>query len=196
LAGARETAARPALWLYSVVFFLFTVQWFAVSAWLPTFLIESQGHSGSSAAFTSALVVATNVLGNLLGAWLMFKGAQRWLLIAVANIIMGVTAALLLGTFSPDASKVPLAIIFSVGSGVLPAAVFAGAAIHAPKPSLISMASGFAVQGAAIGMLLGPPLMAFVVGSLGGWGQAWWVMLVGPVFGIVIALRILKIERA
>ena len=58
------------------------------------------------------------------------------------------------------------------------------------------MASGFAVQGAAIGMLLGPPLMAFVVGGLGGWEQAWWAMIVGPAVGVVLSARIFSLERA
>ena len=195
-AGARETMTRQALWLYSGAFFLFTIEWFAIAAWLPTFLIEAQGRSETAAALFSALVVATNVIGNLLGAWLMYRGAPRWLLIGGANLIMGVTAAFILGAFSPDGIKVPLAILFSVGSGVLPAAVFAGAAIHAPTPTLIAMASGFAVQGAAIGMLLGPPLMAFVVGGLGGWEQAWWAMIVGPAVGVVLSARIFSLERA
>lgn len=194
-AGARIVMTRQALWLYCGAFFLFTIEWFAVAAWLPTFLIETQGRSDTAAALFSALVVATNVIGNLAGAWLMYRGAPRWLLIAGANVIMGVTAVFILGAFSPDGIKVPLAILFSVGSGVLPAAVFAGAAIHAPRPPLIALASGFAVQGAAIGMLLGPPLMAFVVGGLGGWEQAWWVMLVGPAIGVAISARILTLER-
>ena len=193
--GARATLASGALWLYSSVFILFTVQWFAIAAWLPTFLTETQGRMATAAALFSALVVATNVAGNLIGAWLLYRGAPRWLLLAAANLIMGVTGALIFAGFIPDVAKVPLAIIFSTGSGVLPAAAFSGAAVHAPKPDLIAMASGLIAQGAAIGMLLGPPLMAVVVGSLGSWENAWWCMLVCPGAGLLIASGILRIER-
>ncbi len=193
--GARATLACGALWLYSGAFILFTVQWFAIAAWLPTFLIETQGRLATAAALFSALVVATNVVGNLIGAWLLYRGAPRWLLLAGANLIMGITGALILAGFIPDAAKIPLAIIFSTGSGVLPAAAFSGAAVHAPKPELIAMASGLIAQGAAIGMLLGPPLMAVVVGGLGSWENAWWCMLVCPVAGLAIASGILTIER-
>ena len=71
LAGVRETAGRPALWLYSVSFILFTVQWFAIAAWLPTFLTETQARSPVAAALFSALVVAVNCVGNVGGAWLL-----------------------------------------------------------------------------------------------------------------------------
>ena len=83
---------------------------------------------------------------------------------------MAVTGVLILAGFVPDDAKIPLAIIFSTGSGILPAAAYAGAAVHAPKPGLVAMANGFMAQGAAIGMLVGPPLMAVVVGGFGSLG--------------------------
>ena len=187
--------ASGALWLYSGAFILFTVQWFAIAAWMPTFLTETQGRMATAAALFSALVVATNVAGNLIGAWLLYRGVPRWLLLAEAYLTMGATGALIFAGFIPDALKIPLAIIFSTGSGVLPAAAFSGAAVHAPKPGLIAMASGLIAQGAAIGMLLGPPLMAVVVGSLGSWEDAWWCMLICPVAGLAIAFGIFTIER-
>lgn len=193
--GARATFACGALWLYSGAFILFTIQWFAIAAWMPTFLTESQGRMATAAALFSALVVATNVAGNLIGAWLLYRGVPRWLLLVEANLIMGATGALIFAGFIPDAAKIPLAIIFSTGSGVLPAAAFSGAAAHAPKPDLIAMASGLIAQGAAIGMLLGPPLMAVVVGGLGSWENAWWCMLVCPVAGLAIAFGILSVEQ-
>ncbi|MGD9538283.1 MAG: CynX/NimT family MFS transporter [Alphaproteobacteria bacterium] len=194
-AGAGETLGRLALWLYAGAFLLYTIQWFAVAAWLPTFLVEAQGHSPLAAALYAALVVAANILGNLAGAWLLHRGVPRWGLIALANLVMGATAAPILGAFTPDAAKVPLAFVFSAVSGVLPAAAFSGAAVHAPRPALVAMSSGFLVQGAAIGMLAGPPLMAAVVGSLGGWTQAWWTMLICPALGLAIAAGILAKER-
>ena len=56
-AGARATLPVGALWLYGGAFLLFTIQWFAVAAWLPTFLTETQGRGPVGAALFSALVV-------------------------------------------------------------------------------------------------------------------------------------------
>ena len=129
------------------------------------------------------------------GGWLMQKRVPRFVLVGAANVIMAVTGMLILAGFVPDDAKIPLAIVFSAGSGVLPAAAYGGAATHAPKPQLVAMANGFMVQGAAIGMLLGPPLMAVVVGGFGSWESAWWCMLICPAAGLVIAARLFTIER-
>ena len=194
-AGARATLPVGALWLYGGAFLLFTVQWFAIAAWLPTFLTETQGRGPMGAALFSALVVGVNVFGNLIGGWLMHRRVPRVVLVGAANVIMAVTGVLILAGFVPDAAKIPLAIVFSTGSGILPVAAYAGAAAHAPKPALVAMANGFMAQGAAIGMLLGPPLMAVVVGGFGSWEAAWWSMLVCPAIGLVITARLVGIER-
>ena len=194
-AGARETLPIGALWLYGGAFLLFTVQWFAVAAWLPTFLTETQGRGPIGAALFSALVVGMNVTGNLIGGWLMHKRVPRVVLVGAANVNMAVTGMLILAGWVPDDAKIPLAIVFSAGSGILPAAAYAGAAVHTPKPSLGAMANGFMVQGAAIGMLLGPPLMAVVVGGFGSWEAAWWCMLICPAVGLLITAALFGIER-
>ena len=194
-AGVRTTLPVGALWLYGGAFLLFTVQWFAVAAWLPTFLIETQGRGPVGAALFSALVVGTNAGGNLIGGWLMHRRVPRYALLAAANVIMGVTGAMILAGFVPDDAKIPLAIVFSTGSGILPAAAYAGAAVHAPKPDLLAMANGFMAQGAAIGMLIGPPLMAVVVGGFGSWEAAWWCMLICPAIGLVVSTGLFRLER-
>ncbi len=133
--------------------------------------------------------------GNLSGGWLLSRGAPRWSLIALAFTTMAVTAVLIIGPFTGDGAKIPLAVVFSLISGVLPAATIAGSAAHAPKPHLVPMASGFAMQGAAIGMLIGPPLMAIVVGAVGSWENAWWAMLVCPALGLAVAGGVWGAER-
>ena len=194
-AGVRATLPVGALWLFGGAFLLFTIQWFAVAAWLPTFLTETQGRGPVGAALFSALVVGVNVTGNLIGGWLMQRGMPRFALVGAANVIMAVTGVLILAGSVPDDAKIPLAIVFSAGSGILPAAAYAGAAAHVPKPELGAMANGFMAQGAAIGMLLGPPLMAIVVGGLGSWEAAWWCMLICPAIGLVITAGLFRIER-
>ena len=194
-AGVRATLPVGALWLYGGAFLLFTIQWFAIAAWLPTFLIETQGRGPMGAALFSALVVGVNVTGNLIGGWLMHRGVPRYALVGAANAIMAVTGVLILAGSVPDDAKIPLAIVFSAGSGILPAAAYAGAAAHVPKPELGAMANGFMAQGAAIGMLLGPPLMAVVVGGLGSWEAAWWCMLICPAIGLAVTAGLFGIER-
>ena len=193
--GVGSTLARAALWLFGLCFALYTLQWFAIMTWLPTFLIETQGRSAAGAATWGAMVVLVNALGNFAAAWLMHLRAPRWVLIGVAFCAMGGASAGIFLSGTPGDLKIVLAFVFSAVGGLLPAAAIAGAAAHAPRAAFIAMASGFVVQGAAIGSLLGPPVMATAVEGLGGWAASWWVMLavstagLGLVAGLVVAER-------
>lgn len=194
-ASVRATLARPGPWLFGACFVLFSIQWLALMAWLPTFLIETQGRTVAGAALVSSLVVFTTAIGAVAGAWLMHLRTARWLLIGVAFVVMGGCAALIFASFTPAAARFPLAVAFALVGGVLPAACLAGAAAHAPGPGQVAMASGFVVQGAALGSVLGPPLLAAVTGVFGGWEAAWWTMLVGPGIGLGAVLALRATER-
>ena len=188
--GVGETLARAALWLFGLSFAFYTLQWFAITAWLPTFLIETQGRSAAGAAIWGAMVVAANALGNFAAAWLMHRRVPRWALIGVAYCAMGGSSAGIFLAGTPGDLKIVLAFVFSGVGGLLPAAAIAGAAAHAPRAAFVAMASGFVVQGAAIGSLLGPPVMAAAVEGLGSWAASWWVMLAvsGAGLGLVAGL--------
>ena len=194
--GVRQTLARAALWLFGLSFAFYTLQWFAIMTWLPTFLIETQGRSAAGAAVWGALVVAVNALGNFAAAWLMHRGAPRWALIGVAFCAMGGASAGIFLAGTPGELKIVLAFVFSAVGGLLPAAAIAGAAAHAPRAAFVAMASGFVVQGAAIGSLLGPPLMASAVEGLGGWAASWWVMLAVSTAGLGLVAGLVAAERA
>ena len=86
--------------------------------------------------------------------------------------------------FTPDDAKLPLALCFALASGPLPAVCFEGGVAHAPSPAQVAMAGGFVAQGAALGAVLGPPLLAAVTEALGGWAAAWWTMLVWSSLGL------------
>ena len=194
--GVRATLARAALWLFGLSFAFYTLQWFAIMTWLPTFLIETQGRSAAGAAVWGAMVVAVNALGNFAAAWLMHRGAPRWALIGVAFCAMGGASAGIFLAGTPGELKIVLAFVFSAVGGLLPAAAIAGAAAHAPRAAFVAMASGFVVQGAAIGSLLGPPLMASAVEGLGGWAASWWVMLAVSTAGLGLVAGLVAAERA
>lgn len=193
--GVRATLVRPALWLFGLCFALYTLQWFAIMSWLPTFLIETQGRTPAGAAVWGAAVVGVNALGNFAAAWLMHRRARRWVLIAVAFAVMGGAAAGVFLAGAPGGLKIALAFAFSAVGGLLPAAAIAGAAVHAPAAAFVAMASGFVVQGAALGSLLGPPVLAGAVEGLGGWAASWWLMPAVSLAGLALAATLARTDR-
>ena len=192
--AVRATLARPGPWLFGACFVLFSIQWLAVMAWLPTFLIETQGRSTSGSALVTAVIVTFTALGSIAAALLMHHGAARGLLIAIAYVAMGLCAALLFAPLTSESAKVPLAICFALLGGLLPAACLEGGAAHAPGRGQIAMASGFVAQGAALGSVIGPPLLAVAMDTVGDWTSAWWIMLICPGFGLCIAIAVLRAD--
>ncbi len=195
IAGAARTIARPGPWLLAACFATYSFQWIAVMAWLPTFLIEEQGRTLTESALLTALVIAVNIPGNLAGAWLLHRGAPRWLLIAAASAVMGLfAAAILLGT-APDPAKLVMCLAFSFFGGVLPASILSGVPQHAPTPGLVGVTNGVIVQGVNLGSLSGPPALAALVAASGAWRHAGWLLALVALAGVALALVLRAVER-
>ena len=194
-AGVYTTLSRPGPWLFGMCFVLFSIQWLALMTWLPTFLIETQGRSLANAALFTAFIVSVTAIGAIAGASLMHRGAERWLLIGLAYVVMGACAAMLFAPVTPDTAKIPLALCFTLVGGLLPAACLEGGAAHAPGQEQVGTASGFVAQGAALGSVLGPPLLAAVTEVIGDWRIAWWTMLICPGIGLATVIAVWRADE-
>ena len=49
-------------------------------------------------------------------------------------------------------------------------------------------------RGAALGAVLGPPLLAAVTEALGGWDAAWWTMLVWSSLGLAVVAGVWRAD--
>ena len=192
---STEALRRPGPWLLAAGFACYTVQFFAVVTWIPTFLVESVGSTREAAALAGALVVAANVIGCLAGAWLLHRGADRWKLLALAFLVMAPCGAGAFSVVVPPMLKIALAAIFSAVGGLLPAAILAGTAAHAPTRDHIATVNGFVVQGSHVGVVAGPPVFAMLVASFGVWEQGWMLFtglgIAG--LGVTAAIRIVEL---
>jgi len=190
----RQTLARSGLWLLALCFLLYSLQWFAVMTWLPTFLFEVEGRSGEAITALVALVVLVNAGGNLAGTWLLQRGAPRWSLIALSAVATALIGGGIYSGLTPGPSKLWLAFAYSLISGVTPAAALTGAVFHAPSPAHVGASNGIIVQGAQAGSLLGPPILAFVVAGQG-WQQAPWLFAIASAGSLALALLLRRAER-
>ena len=191
---SADALRRPGPWLLAAAFACYTVQFFAVTTWMPTFLVESHGSTRQAAALAGALVVAANIVGCLAGAWLLHREAARWKLLAITYLVMAPCAA---GAFSaglPSVLVVALAAIFSAVGGLLPAAVLAGTAVHAPSRDHVATVNGFVVQGSHVGVVVGPPVFAMFVAAFGSWEQGWILMAALGIAGLGVTAGIRAVE--
>ncbi|MEQ8701264.1 MAG: MFS transporter [Bauldia litoralis] len=180
LAGDIKAVARSrGPLLLAVCFGTYSLMYLCLSAFLPTFLIETRGFAADWAAIVTALVVAANAFGNIFGGWLLQRGVPRGLLIGSAAATMGVTAWLVYQPWTGAVGSVFLAFVFSYFGGMLPPSVMSGSPVHAPGQNRIGTTNGLIMQGVNIGQLSGPPAFAAIV-SVGGWSA-------GPLLGVAAA---------
>ena len=190
-----ETARRPGLWALALGFGAYTFQWISLMVWLPSFLIQDKGLSGTTATLLTALVVAANVPGNILGGWLMQRAMPRGWLLAAASAVMAVSAPLALAGVGPNGFRYALCLLFSFAGGLLPAACFSGAAAHAPSPKHVGSASGMIVQGSSLGQFAGPPVIAALVSAAGGdWRAATVALAVAAGCAAGLGLLVVRLE--
>ena len=189
----KRTLARPGPWLLGFSFTVYSLQWFAVVAWLPTFAIEQMGLSAFEAAIATALVSLVNIVGSIASGFIMGRGAPRWVLLAAVNGGLGLLAS---GVFSDAAPafRIGCALAFSAFGGLLPGAVMAGVPVHAASPAELGATNGVIVQCANIGSFTGPPLMAVAVAALGGWQQGRWLLVAVGAVGVGLALLLRRVE--
>lgn len=182
-------------WLMGAIFGCYSLQFFALTAWLPTYLIENRGHTIAVATYFTAIIVTCNVCGNLAGTWWLHRGRPRIVLLLTSYTAMAISAA---GIFSPVVSvswKLPLALIFMFLGGLLPAAVLSAVSIHSPSRRQVGTVNGIVVQGSHIGTVSGPPLMAALVMASSGWQASMVMVALAGLFGIVFSIMLHRREQ-
>jgi cyanate permease len=188
-------ATKPGPLLLGLCFGLYALQFMAVYGFLPILLIEELGQTQAAAAVMAAVVVAANIPGNLLGGWLLQRGARRVTVLAGACLAMGLSG---LGVYSAALAgslRYALVILFSALGGMIPAALFNAAPRHAPAPHLAATTTGLMMQGASLGSAVGPPLLAWVVGLAGGWRGGSCLLVTMAALDLLAVLALGRLEK-
>jgi MFS family permease len=184
----------PGPWFLAACFACFTLQWVSLMVWLPTFLIEQRGLSGGEAGFLAALVILINVLGSVGAGWLLHLKVPRAWIIAGCLVVVGLSAQGIFSSALADETRFALCLLFSAVGGLLPAAILAGAPLHAASPRQVGLVNGMLVQGSHVGTTLGPPIIAAIVSMSGNWEASAWAMSGAAMAGLVLAYAVARIE--
>jgi MFS family permease len=191
----RLTATSPGPVLLAAIFTTYALQWLAVMGFLPTLLAEEYGLSSGRASVFTAIMVAMNVPGNLMGGWFLQRGFSRWKLIAFASLVMGACSLAIYSPTLPFAARYTGCLLFSLVGGLLPASVLGAAPMYAPNPNLVATTNGLLMQGGQLGQVIGPPVLALMVSMGGGWKSAPWLLGGSAAAGVALSLGLAVLEK-
>ncbi len=187
--NVRLVASRPGPVLLAIAWTVYTTTFMVLMGFLPT-LLAARGYARSTAAAITAFAVAVNIVGALVGGWLIKRGVPRWILMATAT---GVAALTMVGIYAPTAPgwvRLWLCVLFSLVGGLHPVAVLGGAPVYAPHPKLVATTNGFVNQVAYVGMMVGPPAAAALATASGGWQNTPWILTSACAVGFACALTL------
>ena len=173
----RQTLASRGPWLVAWAFCMYSLQWLAVIGFLPTIYAQAGLSAALSGALT-ALAAAVNIAGNLESGRRLQRGARPQALLYAGFAAMGFGAMF---AFSPLLDAAPAAaalrylavLLFSTAGGLIPSTLFFLAVRLSPGERNVSTTVGWMQQWSAFGQLAGPPLVALVAGTAGGWHWTW-----------------------
>jgi MFS transporter, DHA1 family, inner membrane transport protein len=194
LQNIRLGASRLGPWLVAGCFALYGAQLYAVVTWMPTFMIEERGIGAATAATLTALIVVANGACNVIGSWLLHRGAVPWVMIALSGAIMAVSA---FGAFSggiPDPARYVCSVVLCSAGGVVASATFALAPSLAASPAQFGVVNGILVQASNVAQFVGPAALATTVANLGQWEGALWMMVGANLILTALALLLRRQE--
>ena len=184
------TLQSPGPWLVALTFAVYSSQWLAVVGFLPTVYAEL-GLAAGTAGVLSACVALANVSGNIMSGRLLQRGwpAQRLLSIGFACMTLGAVGAYAVwqGEGLPTSLRFACVVMFSAVGGLIPGTLFSCALRLAPSEGTVSTTVGYMQQLSALGQFAGPPLVAWVAASAGGWQWTWAVTATLSLTGAVLA---------
>lgn len=195
----RLTLSARGPWLVALSFALYSGQWLAVIGFLPTIYAQA-GVAGGVTATLTALVAAVNMLGNLAAGRWLGRGVPPQALLYTGFAVMGLGTLAAFASWPltaegqglPPSLRFAAVLLFSMVGGLIPGTLFFLAVRLAPGANTVSTSVGWMQQWAALGQFTGPPLVAWVAASTGGWHWTWAVSGVCALLGMALASQVNK----
>jgi len=195
LIEAATSVLTPGPWLLGACFGCYTFMWVSLITWMPSFLFSELGLSLSQAALATAVMTGVNVIGNFAGAIWLRADRSRLLVILISLTTMAITGWLTLAAGTDSAHRVLFGVLFSLVSGMIPAALFGASSILARRPDEVASANGVVVQGSQCGQLAGPPVAGALAQAGGSFSATAIVFPIASIIGIGFGLAIARLEK-
>lgn len=180
--------------LLAFTFALYTIQYFALTTFLPTFLIEKMGLSLEAAGTVSALAVVANAIGNISAGFILRMGAPLWSIFAVVFTTIGVCGVAIFHPSSPVEVSVTAAGLCLGLAALMPSSILVTMPRLLSSNQQLALALGIVQQASSIGQLGGPALLAFWT-EWQGWDGVPYLFVLIAACGLTIAMVARKALR-
>jgi len=177
----------------ALAFATYSGQWLAVVGFLPSIYAQA-GLAGSWTGPLTALAAAVNIIGNVAAGRLLGRGLPPLALMAAGFFAMAGGALLAFSGLMPPALQYVAILGFSMLGGLVPATLFSLAVRLAPSADTVSTTVGWMQQWSALGQFAGPPLVAWVAATAGGWQWTGWVSASSSALGLLLAVRLHRLQ--
>ncbi len=188
----RITLSSSRVWMLALAFGVYAAQWAAVVGFMPTIYNQAQIAVGTAGLLT-AMIAAGNVVGNLGAGRFLHAGILPHRLLQAGYLGMIACAIVAFALTQNIVVQFVAILLFSIVGGLIPATLFFLAVTAAPSPQTTSTSVGWVQQCSSLGQFVGPPVVAWVVHTLGGWQWAWIATVSFAVLGLVIAWNLSRL---
>ena len=194
----RASAAplkRAGPWWIALAFSCYAFNYYAIMVWLPTFMVGERQTPLLIASLLTALVVAVNIPGNILGGILMQRGCSRGTNVCIAGFATALTCLVIFSPALPDWLRYLGCVAFSFSVGVLPGSVMSAAQTHAATAAQVGTIQGMINQGSNMGQFISPLLVTSIVGAALAWNNMLYLLLATSAIIVASGLMIRVTER-
>ncbi|MBM3265887.1 MAG: MFS transporter, partial [candidate division Zixibacteria bacterium] len=177
-AGKRPASERFLLFAVTLVFLLWTGQYYAYMTWLPQYLVEVHGFSlsASNAGYLAPVLVI--VVFNIATGFLLRMGVRIGVLFSVGASLQAVAWWMIPWTDTPVYGLLSL-LIYGAAAGISPTCLFGMTGMVAARSGSTAAGFGLVMSGRNIGVLAGPILIGYLFTLSGTWNG------VSPVFAAI-----------
>lgn len=177
--------------LLAFTFTLYTIQYFALATFLPTFLIDRMGMSLAAAGTISALTVVANAAGNIAAGFILRMGAPIWAIVTGVFLTIGICGFVIFHASSPVYLAAAGAGACMGFAALLPATIIVTMPRIVPSTQQLAMAMGLVQQASAVGQLGGPALIALWI-EWQGWSGVPYLFAIIAICGLCVAAVVKK----
>ena len=178
--------------LLATAFTLYSIQYFALSVFLPAFLIERMDLSLAAAGILSAFVLGASAAGNICAGFVLRRGAVLWVVFLVVFATIGLAGLVIFSDRSPVFLVAAASAVCLGVTGLLPSSVIVSMPRFAPTSQRLALSMGLVQHASSIGQLAGPAVLAFWV-EWRGWSSVPWLFGLISLFGLTTAILLRRV---